>query len=171
MDHEREIINKVAASGIISIDLESWYPAGERVLFDLKDFLFEETILKEKDFREKLKALDWNQYRDQYVAVDCTVDAVIPTWAFMLVASSLANVAKKVIKGSLLQLEEAIFSEIIAAVDPAGYANQRVVIKGCSKLPVPLSAYLELTGKLHPVVKSIMYGEPCSTVPVYKKSG
>jgi len=166
---ENEIINKVQQSGLISIDLEELYVPGERILFDLKGWLFEELILKEQDFREKIKQHDWSQYKDKFVAVTCTADAIVPTWAFMLIASQLSTIAKKVVFGDLKKLEEEIFHEQISKINPAEYLDQRIVIKGCSKVEVPASAYVEITSLLRPVVKSIMYGEPCSTVPVYKK--
>jgi hypothetical protein len=164
-----EIINKVAQSGLISIDLEEYYVKGPRMLFDLKGWLFEELILKEKDFREKLKMHDWNQYKDAYVAVTCSADAIVPTWAFMLVTTYLQPVAKEVIFGTLTDLEEKLFSDRIDSLDVAPFTGQRIVVKGCSGIPVPVSAYVKLTNKLRPVAKSIMYGEPCRTVPLYKQ--
>jgi len=166
---ENEIINKVAQSGLVTIDLEELYVPGERVLFDLKGWLHEELILKEKDFREQLKNHDWSQYQDQYVAITCTADAIVPTWAYMLVASKLEPVAKKIVFGGLEKLEEELFHQQVSAINPDLYRDQRVVIKGCSKVNVPASTYVEITAMLTPVVKSLMYGEACSTVPVYKK--
>jgi hypothetical protein len=164
-----EIVNKVAQSGLISFDLEELYVPGERVLFDLKDWLYEELILKEKDFREKLKTHPWENYKNMLVAITCTADAIVPTWAFMLVAAQLNPFAKKIVFGDLLKLEEELFNEAISKINPEDFKDQKVVIKGCSKIEVPVSAYVTLTSLLRPVVKSIMYGEPCSTVPVYKK--
>ncbi len=164
-----EIVNKVAQSGLVTIDLEDLYVPGERVLFDMKDWLFEELILKEKDFREKLKEQDWNIYSGKFVAITCSVDAVVPTWAFMLVVTQLKPVAKKVSFGDLHKLEEELFDEEISKLNIADFNDKKIVIKGCSKIEVPVSAYVNLTAKLRPVVKSIMYGEPCSTVPVYKR--
>jgi hypothetical protein len=169
MEDKDQIINKVAGSSIVTIDLEKLYPQGKRTLFDLKDFLFEALILKEKDFREKLKLHDWHQYQGQYVALTCTADAIIPTWAYMLVTVRLEPVAKKVFFGSLQQMDEALFAHLIAGIDPLQYQDQRVVIKGCSHTAIPQSAYIDITARLRPYVKSIMFGEPCSTVPVYKK--
>jgi hypothetical protein len=166
-----EIINKVAASGLITIDLESFYPEGQRSLIDVKDQLWMELALKEKDFREWIKTNDWEKYRDHFVAVTCSNDAIIPHWAFMLVASALNGIAKRVVFGSLQQLEEVIFSDLIEQMNPEDYRDKRIVIKGCSDRPVPVSAYLNLVAKLQPVAKSIMFGEPCSTVPVYKRPG
>ena len=164
-----DIINKVAQSGLVTIDLEELYVPGERILFDIKDWLFEELILKEKDFREKLKTHDWEKYRDKFVAVTCSADAIIPTWAFMLVTIYLRPVAAKIIFGDLQSLEEELFNEQISKMNPDSYRDQKLVIKGCSNVKVPQSAYMKLTSLLMPVAKSIMYGEPCSTVPLYKK--
>jgi hypothetical protein len=166
---ENEIVNKVAQSGLVNIDLEDLYQQGERILFDIKSWLFEELILKEKDFREKLKNHNWIQYQNKFVALTCTADAIVPSWAFMLVASMLQPFAKKIVFGDLQKLEEEIFHETISKTDFSVYQNQRVIIKGCSRIVVPTSAYVEVISLLQPLVKSIMYGEACSTVPVYKK--
>ena len=164
-----EIINKVAQSGLVEFNLEEYYPEGERVLFDIKDQLFQGLILREKDFREFVKSKDWSLYKDQYVALVCSADAIVPTWAYMLLATALEPFAKKIVFGDLKTLETVLFNEALSKINPADYSDQRVVIKGCSNLPVPESAYVEITRLLRPVVKSIMYGEPCSTVPLYKK--
>lgn len=164
-----EIVNKVAQSGIITIDLEEFYPEGKRVLLDLKPFLFQELILKEKDFREQLKTHDWSAYKDAYVAVTCTADAIVPTWAYMLMEVYLQPVAKRTIFGNLETLETILYNEIVSRLDISTYKDGRIVIKGCSNKPVPVAAYLTLTERLRPLVKSIMYGEPCSTVPLYKQ--
>lgn len=163
------IINKVQQSGLITIDLEDYYHAGEKVLFDIKDYLYEGIILKEKDFRVFLKDHDWNQYIGKNVAITCSVDAIIPTWAYMLVATKLNPIVNLVIFGTVKDLHAKIFSDAIVKINALDYAQSKVVIKGCGKLEVPVSAYVELTNKLLPVVSSIMYGEPCSTVPVYKQ--
>ena len=164
-----EIINKVAQSGLITIDLEEYYVPGERVLFDIKGWLFEEIILKEKDFRNHIQNHDWKQYENKFVAITCSADAIIPTWAFMLIATYLEPYAKKIAFGSLEKLEEDIFAEVISRFNPNDFKDQRIVIKGCSKVEVPLSVYIKLTAFLRPLAKSIMYGEPCSTVPIYKR--
>ena len=164
-----EIVNKVAQSGLITINLEDLYVPGDRVLFDLKDWLYEELILKEKDFREKLKNHNWEKYKDKFVAITCSVDAVVPTWAFMLVTTHLKPVAKKISFGNLQKLEEEIFDEVISKLNTTDFQDKKIVIKGCSKIAVPVSAYVRLTEILRPLVKSIMYGEPCSTVPVFKR--
>ena len=164
-----EIVNKVSESGLLTIDLEEFYIPGERVLSDIKSWLFEELILNDKDFRDQIKNHPWENYKDKLVAVPCTADAIVPTWAFMLVASRLAPFARRVFFGDLNKLEETLFHEQVASMKAEDYKDQRVVIKGCSKKDVPVSAYVELTAFLRPLVKSIMYGEPCSTVPVYKR--
>ncbi len=166
---EDEIVNKIANSGLITIDLEDYYPKGERVLFDIKDWLFEELLLKEKDFRAYVKEHNWEQYQDKYVALTCSTDAIIPGWAFILLAAELQPYAKRIVKGNLEQLETALYQEEIAKLDVSEFEDKRLIIKGCSNLPVPESAYIELVQKLRPVAKSLMYGEACSTVPLYKK--
>jgi hypothetical protein len=163
------ITNRVANSGLITIDLGEMYPAGERVLFDIKDQLFQGLILREKDFREFIASHDWSQYENKYVALTCSADAIIPDWTWMLLASALQPFAKKIVFGDLEKLETVLFDEIISRVDANEYNDQRVVVKGCGDKPVPKTAYIELVRKLQPAVKSIMYGEPCSTVPVYKR--
>lgn len=165
-----EIINKVELSGIITIDLEDFYPPGERVVFDLKDLLFQGLILREKDFREFVKNQDWSKYKDKYVALICSADAIVPTWAYMLLATQLEPFAKKVVFGDLETLETILYNEALAKLDLNEYKNARIVIKGCGNLPVPKAAYVEITRLLRPVAKSIMYGEACSTVPLYKKA-
>lgn len=165
---EEPILNKVAASGIITLDLEELYPAGERVVFDLKPLLWQEVALKEDDLRAFCKTHDWAQYRGKNVSVHCSADAIIPTWAYMLVAAHLAPYAAFVTQGDADHLEQAVFTRFVQQLDVAPYRDARVVVKGCSKLPVPLNAYVELSTRLLPVVKSLMFGEPCSTVPLYK---
>jgi Protein of unknown function (DUF2480) len=163
------IVNKVAESGIITLNLESYYPKGEIAVFDLKDHLFMGLILKEKDFRAALLATDWQQYRDKNVAVTCTADAIIPVWAYMLIASYLQPVAKEIVFGNSDMLIAALLQKNIDALDTASVTDKRVVIKGCGDIHIPGSAYLAVTAKLRPFAKSIMYGEPCSTVPIYKR--
>jgi hypothetical protein len=162
-------VNKVAESGIITLNLEDYYPKNEVAVFDMKDHLFMELILKEKDFREKLKALDITVYQDKIVALTCSADAVIPMWAYMLVASALQPVAKEIVFGTEKETIEKILLQNISNIPTEEYTDQRVVIKGCGELPITESAYIEITKRLRPVAKSIMYGEPCSTVPVFKK--
>lgn len=162
-------VNKVAESGLITLDLEKYYPKGETAVFDLKDHLFMGLILKEKDFREALKSLDWSVYQDKNVALTCSADAIIPVWAWMLVVSYLQPVAKEVVMGDEKELHRSLYLKNIDAIDVNEFTGQRVVIKGCGETPIADYVYMEITKKLRPVVKSIMYGEPCSTVPVYKK--
>jgi hypothetical protein len=166
---ENEIVNKVSQSGLITIDLEEFYPSGERVVFDIKDHLFQGLILREKDFREFIKNHDWTAYKDKYISLICTADAIVPTWAYMLLATQLEPYAKKVIFGDLETLETILYNEILSKINPDDYKNARIVIKGCGKLPVPKAAYVQIASLLRPVAKSIMYGEPCSTVPLYKQ--
>lgn len=163
------IINKVVNSGLITFDLEDLYDKNERVIYDLKDNLFMGMILKEKDFREFLKTHDWLQYTHKNVAIICSEEAIIPTWAYMLLALKLEPVANTVVFGDLAALEDKLFYDAIAKVNPEDYRDARVVVKGCSKVPVPTAAYVEITRKLQPVVLSLMFGEPCSTVPLYKR--
>ena len=164
------ISNKVSESGLISLDLEEYYPKGETAVFDLKDHLFMGLILKEKEFREALKNFNWEQYRDKYVALTCTVDAIIPVWAYMLVASYLAPVAKDVVLGDEKELHRTLFLKNLGAININEYADKRVVIKGCGETQIEDFAFTEITKLLLPVAKTIMYGEPCSTVPIYKKA-
>jgi len=163
------IVNKVAQSGLLTLNLEEYLPQGGFVAFDLKDYLFMGLILKEKDFREALKALDWSVYQNKNVAITCTADAIIPLWAYMLVTTYLQTVARDVYVGTIEEMQKHLFIKNIQAIDAPQYAGQRIVVKGCGDVPVGAFAYAELTKRLLPEVKSIMYGEPCSTVPVYKK--
>lgn len=165
---EEQIINKVAASGILTLDLEEIYPAGERAVFDLKPLLWQEVALKEDELRAFVKSHDWSHYAGKFVSIHCSADAIVPTWAFMLIAVSLQPHAAFVTQGDRDQLERAVFTRFVQQLDVEPYRGARVVVKGCSKLPVPLNAYVELSAKLLPVVKSLMFGEPCSTVPLYK---
>ena len=164
------IFNKVADSGLITLDLEEFYPRGEMALFDLKDHLFMGLILKEKDFREALKNMDWEKYRNKNVAITCSADAVIPVWAYMLVASYLQPVAKEILVGTETELHKVAFLKNLAAINIGEFADKKIVIKGCGDTPIGEFAYLEITRLLRPVAKSIMYGEPCSTVPIFKKA-
>jgi len=165
-----EIKNKVAESGLVSIDLEKFLPAKEEIaVFDLKDFLFMGMILKEKDFREALKQQDWEKYKNKNVAITCTADAIIPVWAYMLVTTYLQPVAKEIIAGSEKELHKSLLLKNISSINATEFADKRIVLKGCGETPIDDFAYAEATRILLPVAKSIMYGEPCSTVPVYKK--
>jgi hypothetical protein len=164
-----EILNKVAQSALLTLDLEDYYPRQETALFDLKPYLFMEQILREKDFRASLQGIDWTQYQDKIVAVTCTVDAIIPAWAFMLIASYLQPIATAIVMGDEKTALQQTFMDRIATIDLTALTDKRVVVKGCGDLSIGAFAYMEITKRLRPVVKSIMYGEPCSTVPVYKK--
>lgn len=163
------LVNRVANSGLITLDLEEYYHPGERVVYDLKDNLFMGLILKEKDFRAFLKEHDWSQYMGKNVAITCTEDAIIPTWAYMLLTLQLQPYAHSIVYGSLQALDEKLYFDAIAAIDPADYQGKKVVVKGCSKVPVPTAAYVEITRRLAPAVQSLLFGEPCSTVPLFKR--
>lgn len=169
MDIQENFVNKVAASGLITLNLEEYYHTGERVVYDIKDNLFHGLMLREKDFREFIKAHDWAAYTGKNIAIICSADAIVPTWAYMLLANKLKPYANEVVFGSLETLESVLFSKALAKIDLNAFAGERVVIKGCADIEVPVSAYVEITGLLTPVVKSIMYGEPCSTVPIFKR--
>lgn len=166
---ENIIINKVADSAITSIDLEEYYPKGETAVFDLKDHLFMGLILKEKDFRTALQSYNWEQFRNKNTAITCSADAIIPMWAYMLVASNLQPVAKEVIFGEEKDVLNTLLLQNISQIKGEAYTDKRVVIKGCGEVAIPEAAYVEITNKLRPFAKSIMYGEPCSTVPIFKR--
>ncbi len=167
---EEEIINRVANNKkLITFDLEDYYPEGERLSFDIKDWLYEGFILREKDFRKHVSEHDWSQYENKYVALNCSTDAIVPGWAYLLVTSALIPFAKKVVIGSLEDLETILYTHIINDLDVSEYQDKLVIIKGCSNKPVPENAYIALIQKLQAVAKSIMYGEACSSVPLFKK--
>ncbi len=163
------IVNKVASSALIQLDLEEYYPKEEIVVFDIKPHLFMELILKEKDFREALQQLDWSVYQDKLVAVTCTADAIIPSWAYMLIASYLQPIAGNFFFGDERAVRDGLFLNNLRKIDVQQFADQRVVVKGCGDIQIGDFAFLEITKLLRPVAKTIMYGEPCSTVPVFKK--
>ncbi|MBP2831133.1 DUF2480 family protein [Aquimarina sp. U1-2] len=165
-----EIINRVANNqNLMTFDLEEYYPDGNRVLFDIKDWLFEGLLLREKDFRKHVKDHNWSQYQNQYVALTCSTEAIIPGWAYLLLTSSLIPYAKKVVVGSLETLETILYEELINTLDVSAYQDKLLIIKGCTQKPVPEGAYIALIQKLQPVAKSLMYGEACSAVPLYKR--
>ncbi|PKQ46857.1 DUF2480 family protein [Confluentibacter flavum] len=166
---EEDIINRVANSQLVTVDLEDYYPKGNRILFDIKDWLLEGLVLCEKDFREYISQHDWSQYQDTYIALTCSTDAIIPAWAFMLISIHLQPYAKKTIIGDLESLETSIYQDVINNLDVSAFIDKPLIIKGCSKKPVPKNAYIMLSNKLKPLAKSIMYGEACSSVPLYKK--
>ena len=169
MDTQETIINKVAQSGLITVDLASFAPKGERVIYDIKDNLFQGLILREKDFREFVKSHDWQQYEGKYVGITCSADAIVPTWAYMLLANRLEPYAAEITFGDAETLESMLYARALDKLDMEKYRDQRVVVKGCGDIPVPESAFVTFTTKLSKVAKSIMYGEPCSTVPVFKR--
>jgi len=164
-----EIVNRIANSKLITIDLEDFYPDGERILFDISDWLYEGFILREKDFRESVKNHDWAHYKDKYVALTCKTDAIIPSWTYLLVTTYLSAFAKKVVVGNLELLETSIFQEIINNFDVTEYQDRPVIIKGCAEKPIPETTSVQLVEKLLPIAKTIMFGEACSTVPLFKK--
>lgn len=164
-----EIINRVANSKLLTFDLEEIYPKGERVSFDISQWLMEGIVLRESEFREKVKEHDWSQYQNKYIALFCSTDAIVPGWAYILLSLHFAPYAKKVTVGSLDQLESILFTELLNNLDVSEYTDKPVIIKGCAHKPIPQNAYVLLAQKLQPVAKSIMYGEACSSVPLYKK--
>lgn len=166
---EDVLINRVANSGLITLNLEDHYPHYDMVRFDIKDYLFHGLILKEKDFRKALKELDWHQYQDKILLVLCSADAIIPVWAYMLITGYAQGIAADLFAGSEEEYLKAYFYKVIQEMDLSKYRDKRIVIKGCSKRPVPAAAYLQLTQGLKPYAQSIMYGEPCSTVPIFKR--
>lgn len=166
---EDAIINRVAQSSLMTINLEDYYDSHERIVYDIKDNLFQEMILREKDFRAFIKQHDWTQYQDKNVAIICSVDAIVPTWAYMLLALHLEPYAHHFVFGDLTALEQSLFQEALRNINLEEFQDKKVVIKGCGDLPIPTYAYTELTRLLRPIVTTMMYGEPCSTVPLYKK--
>ena len=164
-----EILNRVAGSKLVTLDLEDYFPLGERVLLDIYKWLHEGLVLKEKDFRETIKNHDWEQYSDKYVAITCSTDAIIPSWAYLLISVSLTPFAKKFIIGDLDLLENMIFQEVVESIDIEPFNDVPVIIKGCSNKQIPDAAYALLTKRLFPQVSSLMFGEACSSVPLFKK--
>lgn len=169
MDAENLIVNRVAASSLVTFDLEDYYSPGERVLFDIKDQLYQGLVLREREFREFIRNNDWASYKEKFVAITCSADAIVPTWAFMLIASAVQPFASHIVFGDLDQLEASLFRKKLVHVDWTAYRDARVVVKGCSKYNVPVALYVEVTEKLRPLVASLMFGEPCSTVPLFKR--
>lgn len=165
---DKEIINRVANSALITFDLEEHYQPGERILLDIKDQLFQGLILKEKEFRAFIKEHNWSQYQNKLVAVNCSTDAIIPTWAYMLIAIALKPYATAIEFGTLEQLEEKLYHTALSKINWEQFRNAKVVIKGCSKIAVPTSAYVTTAAHLQPIVASLMFGEACSTVPLFK---
>lgn len=168
MSQDKPLVNRVAQSGIITLNLEEYYPKGEIITFDLKAYLFRELILREKDFREALKNIDWSSYEGKHLAVFCSTDAIIPMWAYQLVAIYATPFAASIFQGTTDEFLRHYYYKTLATLNPSDFEGKRIVIKGCSNKPVPAAAYMELASRLQPVARSIMYGEPCSTVPLYK---
>lgn len=164
-----DIINRVANSKLVTVDLEDYYPIGKRLLFDIKDWLYEGLVLREKEFRLSVKVHDWSQYSSCYVALTCTSDAIIPAWAYMLLTVSLEPFAKKIMVGNLSDLETSVYQDIINNLDVTNFKDKPIIVKGCTNKPIPPNAYIMITNKLKPIAKSIMYGEACSSVPLYKR--
>jgi hypothetical protein len=169
MDIQENIVNKVASSGLITLNLEEYYDKGERLIYDIKENLFHGLILREKDFREFIKGHDWAAYAGKNVGIICSADAIVPTWAYMLLSNKLSPYANEVVFGDLDTLEAVLFTKALAKIDFNAYRDERVVVKGCADIDIPVFAYVEITKKLSTVAKSIMYGEPCSTVPIFKR--
>lgn len=165
----KEIINRVANSSLVTIDLEDFYPQGRRIVFDIKEWLYEGLILREKDFREQVESYDWEQYKDAYIALTCSTDAIIPSWAYLLLTTKLAPYAKKIVVGDLELLETVVYKEIIDIFETENLKDKPVIIKGCANKPIPSSAYTLLIQRIQPVAKTIMFGEACSTVPLFKR--
>ncbi|NKI26761.1 DUF2480 family protein [Arenibacter sp. 6A1] len=168
LENNSEIVNRVAQSKLITFNLEDYYPKGNRILIDIKDWLYEGFILREKDFRAQLEAHDWSQYQDAYVALNCSTEAIVPGWSYMLIASKLQPYAKKVVVGTLEQLETSLYQTVLEKLDVSEYQDKMVIIKGCSNKPVPPNAYMWILLKIQAVAKSVMYGEACSSVPLFK---
>ncbi len=166
---DKPLVNRVANSGLITINLEDFFPKEELMVFDIKDYLYMELILKEKDFRTAVKAHDWSQYEGKNLIIHCSTDAIVPVWAFMLVTAYAEPYAKRIFQGDEENFYKVAINEALETIDGSDYEQKRIVIKGCSNKPVPPSAYVELTRKLRPYAQSIMYGEPCSTVPIFKR--
>lgn len=166
---DNEIVNRVANSKLVTFDLEDFYPAGKRIAFDISKWLLEGIVLKEKDFRNAVANHDWKQYQDTYVALYCSTDAIVPAWAYLLVSLQLAPFAKKTVVGNLETLESILFAELLQNMDVSDFQDKPVIIKGCAHKPIPQNAYVLLANKLQSIAKSIMYGEACSSVPLFKK--
>ena len=172
MSKQQEVlINRVANSGLITLNLEDHYPGSEMIIFDIKDYLFHGLILKEKDFRKALKEHNWDQYSNKIVLIVCSTDAIIPVWAYMLITGYVEGIAADIFAGDQEEYLKSHYYKVIKGMDLSEYTEKRIVIKGCSNRPVPAAAYLQLTQGLKPYAQSIMYGEPCSTVPIFKRPG
>lgn len=168
-EKSEEIINRVAQSKLVTFNLEDYYTQGKRVSIDIAEWLYEGIILREKEFRAYADTHDWSQYQESYVALHCSTDAIIPGWAYMLLTTKLRPYAKKILQGTLEQLETSLYQTVLERLDISEFKDKSVIIKGCSNKPVPPNAYLLITERLQPVVKSLMYGEACSSVPLFKR--
>ena len=164
-----EIVNRVAQSALVTFDLEEYYPEGRRTEIDLAQWLHEGLILKEKEFRAALKEVQWDQFKDHYIALYCSSDAIVPAWAFTLVASSLLPFAKKVALGRLEELETQLYQEVLTDLDYSQLKDKAVILKGCAQKPVPAAAFLMAMAQIQPLAKKVMYGEACSAVPLFKR--
>jgi len=170
MENTDQLVNKVEQSGLVTLDLAEFFPSAPIEIIDLKQYLVQGLVLMEKPFREALKATDWSQFNDKTVGITCTTDAIIPLWAYMLLTTYLQPHAATVYYGNKEQVEEQLLADAIAAIDEKKYKDAKVVIKGCGERSIPAAAFIGITRKLRPVVRSLMYGEPCSTVPIYKNA-
>jgi len=164
------IVNRVAESKLITFDLQEFYPNGERVFFDISEWLEKGLVLKEKKFRDKAKGHSWGEFKGKYVAIDCSTDAIIPAWAPLLIASYLNSFAKEVVFGDLEMLENHIFKGIIDDLNLDLYRDKPIIIKGCSEKEIPENVFIQLLARFQKVAKSIFYGEACSSVPIWKKA-
>lgn len=166
---DKPIVNRVAKSNLITFDLEVFYPKGERKVVDISQWLWEGMVLKEKEFRNAVALWDTTPYQNTFVALQCNADAIVPAWAFMLVTTKLSDIATKVVVGTLENLENVLYTELLHSMDFTPFQDKPIIIKGCSNKPIPQNAYTLLVQKLRPVAKSISYGEACSSVPLFKK--
>jgi uncharacterized protein DUF2480 len=170
-DTTKPLVNRVAQSALITLDLEEYFPKEEDMVFiDLKDFLFKGLILREADFRQTVKNTDWSQYKNKYVAIHCTTDAIIPMWAYMVLSAELAPYATDIINGDTQHAADTFLLRRLDKLDKEQFKGQRIVIKGCGNRKIPEAAFIQITQQLTNIARSVMYGEPCSTVPVFKKS-
>jgi len=169
MEIQENIVNKVANSGLLTFDLATLKSNAEMVVYDIKDNLFHGLILREKDFREFVKGNDWTKYQAKNVLITCSADAIVPTWAYMLLANRLEPYANEIFFGDANTFEDILFERVLAHLDMERFRDQRVVVKGCGDIKIPTAAFVNFTSKLSQVAKSIMYGEPCSTVPIFKR--
>jgi hypothetical protein len=167
---EMEIINRVAASSLIQLSPEDWYDVRPRFSLDLADYLFQGLVLKELDFRSAMKTHDWEKYRGGILCIFCSADAIVPVWAFMLISVHATAFDVQVEFCEPSELDAILYDRVIQNLNPEDFANRKVIIKGCSKHPVPELAFVRLAGRLRPVVQSLMFGEPCSSVPLFKVS-